>query len=409
MKSLPGYRFDESTNRYYREEPASQQRFIPTQREKSLPATAIAENPKPGEAGKRRRTTFVQPTFDARWVLQRACRNIRVREVENRPMIPIGNLCVSPKFGECVAGTHDKMVFIRNATSSLWECRITGETEAHHNNVSSLVNNLERLNEAILQWHPFQQLLLFAGGREQEEYVQLVSSSDTTSDDQQHPMIRLGFEPLCGTWHSQGKSAIILTTAKRKGCLVDFENGTRLLDIPKFQSDALSCTYLNENTLSIGLRQGKTVLWDVREKSVLNDLTVNAIGAPVRKLVKSRSCDHLIFVYAPNGLREENATCLVDVRFPKSPVATFELRARSSTPFPMVSNGELGDLIFALDDRTERFCRIFELDNARHIVDVDCSDLGNCISFAVLGESTSRISILASTPSTLITCETEVD
>jgi WD40 repeat protein len=346
---LKGYYYDETTKRYY-----------------AIKNGHINEQPKPAvivEPISQMKKKPRNQVFDERWLLER-----NLAKINNMVELP------SPRGISSLRISRDGELAGLTEGSNLWLSSVQSWTEWNRSftlpmrNSSNLVVDFEAASWGVLDWNPLGEMILYAGGREEDGMIRLFDNAGEVLTSK-----KLNFLPLCVAWQPDKSGALIIGESHKKGVVINAEMGV-VRESPRLSSEVLSCTFLDSNATALGLRNGSVMLWDTRQNGKSASIGLHeSLGAPVTKLVRSTHREGLVFVHAPKGL-EGSSSLLWDLKFPKSPLASFNLMNNFRSPSPQVtgSGAGNGDLVFGVDIRSNK-CTVFELETARMVTEVPLS------------------------------------
>ena len=402
---IPGYRFDATTNRFYAIDPSPAVRASQSSARRGESSAEEGRGKQEAIATTRKSSR----SFDPKWAVQRACRNVKVERDDGIP-IPLSNLRCSPSAPWVLAGVDEqRRVWTREVGREAWHTVETGDQPLGGGAAPNLgAYRLGSFYDSVLEWHPSEPVMLFAGGRENEEYVQSIRVSESTDQPAVGVVHRLSSQPTCGLFRHAGCKAFVFTTRRRKGYEVDLES-TSWVDIPKFDSDVLSCSLMNDDvSVLVGLRNGTIRLWDSRTRDSQQAFEYN-FGAPVVMLRTVSDRDNALYVHAPRGLQADSSA-LMDLRRPNSPLAYFDLRARLSSKMACFAQGDphIGEMLFARDDR-DGLIRVFDMASASVLTSVETSIPGDSLSMEVVGKCESSLLLLVATTTGLLKYQSSID
>lgn len=390
---LAGYRFDEELNRYFREEGPGQQIFR-QERAASAPASAQEQPPRSKQRWTQR---------DSTWLLKRAAhRTTEFCKLENSPERAVQLTCLPNDRGMvCVLG-KGSLACWRQDQSDWLVTRL----------VRTVTNYAEPLCDVLVGTPTF----------EPNHILPCTIRHKVALLDMDNHFHELGARDLGRDWlvnslchiPSHNQLAVLGETpkGKSKGVLLD-ERLDTVQHLPSTgHRSQVTCSFnprTEPSQVLVGFRQGVIQRWDLRSNSCKQQILSTSPDAPIRSLLQSSTCPHLVSVHAP--ITETHpAGWLVDVRFAKEPVASYGYRCRMTSPCPcQTSKQDNGGDVLVVFDTTKHQFSLHDMETALHIADIPAPFPAETVLSQVLmpGSEDRCINLVVSSPDGVYKAGTE--
>ena len=366
---IPGYFFDARTNRYYEENGYKEMQR--ESQEKNSKEEVVPKN-----CLKRKKLAIVDnASFEApRWIIERTLRKrVTSQALQNSPSYLL-DLSLS-KNDRIMSGSKGRRIYFSFDKGETWSCHEAAtRPEAIHS-----THTLDEFRLGVSNWHPTDEVLYYSFERNLH-YLNFMTS--------RRCKIPLNDETVSMCVKPDGSGLLTLPRAKRQGSLYN-EELQLVMRAPKWKSDPLSCLFTSPMSALIGFRDGKLSTWDAREnlKSLSEALYEQPIG-PITMLSRSSSCDHVVFMYSPLDIQQPSSY-LMDLRFMKHAVASFDVFSPISGPKPVICSTTgtgIGDVVLAFDYKTQ-VCKVFEVDSAKFLAACSFPIKSDCLSFSTISRT----------------------
>lgn len=375
MKPLPGYRWDEAKNRYFKLDDQFDKPPAPTP-----PAPIAMKKPK-----------LVQKH---KMMAQRAFRNVASGRIHSPALLSnLQTIINSDNNQRMVCGINKNRLFICTIdddetnfgdwTSIGVYAAVPQELRssilvAQEAGYSSLVTTA---NTRLVHYSPFSnQVLLIKVDNE----PQVLCSANLPST------------MTCLTANND-KQVVLLGKGIKGMLLQDDWDRPQQIKFPgkPTKSDPLCASFRGQESLLVGLRQGRMAVWDMRDAQQSQKSFAVEGSGPVANVWQHTRIEHLVTCFAPNGDICQPSLHLLDLRFEK-PLASFDLHSNMTSPIPMMIKANDAsveeDLIVGYDVRTNQY-RVFEMDTAQFVAQMPDTALPTDVYSNTILEYTANIKL----------------